>query len=287
MYPRHSSRARAALVIAAVTAAGLLVGGGSSAQASQQTPVFSAPTEVGNRYFPLVPGTEFRYDGTVAEGGEALRHRVVFTVTGATKVINGVRTVVAWDRDFTDGELQEAELAFFAQDDSGTVWNFGEYPEEFDNGQFTGAPSTWIDGVAGARGGIHMLAAPAAGATYVEGLVPKIDFLDVSTVVQTDAHTCVPAGCFSDVVVVDETSPLDPESGHQIKYYAPSAGLVRVGAQGGDSPELLTLTRAVQLSTAKQINACAAALAMDQRAYLVAAVYRHTRPAEGCRLRTT
>jgi hypothetical protein len=282
MYPRHSTRA--APIIAGVTAAALLVGSGSSALASQ-TPVFSEPTNVDNRYFSLVPGTEFVYDGTVVEGGETLRHRVVFTVTGVTKVINGVRTVVAWDRDFTDGELQEAELAFFAQDDSGTVWNFGEYPEEFDNGEFVGAPSTWVDGVAGAKGGIHMLTRPTVGATYEEGRVPNIDFLDVSTVVQTDARTCVPAGCFSHVVVVDETSPLDPESGHQIKYYAPSVGLVRVSAQGGDSQEFLTLTRVVQLGTAKQISACAAALTMDRRAYLVAAVYRHTEPAQGCRIR--
>jgi hypothetical protein len=279
-------RTRAAVLTAGVSVAALLVGGGSSALASQ-APVFSHPTTVDNRYFPLVPGTEFVYDGTVVEGDETFSHRVVFTVTGVTKVINGVRTVVAWDRDFTDGELQEAELAFFAQDDSGTVWNFGEYPEEFENGEFVGAPSTWIDGVAGAKGGIHMLARPTVGATYAEGRVPKIDFLDVSTVVQTDAQTCVPAGCFSHVVVVDETSPLDPESGHQIKYYAPGVGLVRVSAQGGDSQEFLTLTRAVKLSTAKQLAACAAALAMDQRAYDVSQVYRHTAPAQGCRIRSS
>jgi hypothetical protein len=86
------------------------------------------------------------------------------------------------------------------------------------------------------------------------------------------------------VVVVDETSPLDPTSGHQIKYYAPRVGLVRVGARGGESQELLTLTRVVHLSKRQQLNACAQALAMDRRAYRVAAVYRHTPPARGCRL---
>ena len=49
--------------------------------------------------------------------------------------------------------LQEQELAFFAQDDQGNVWNFGEYPEEYDNGKFTGAPSTWIRNEGGAYGG--------------------------------------------------------------------------------------------------------------------------------------
>jgi hypothetical protein len=232
----------------------------------------------------MAPGTEYVYDGVVIEGGEVHPHRVIFTVTGVTKVIGGVRTVVAWDRDFTDGELQEAELAFFAQDDTGTVWNFGEYPEEYENGELTGAPDTWINGIAGAKGGIHMLAKPTVGASYVEGRVPAIEFFDVSTVVHTRAQTCVPAGCFDHVVVVDETSPLDPTSGHQIKYYAPRVGLVRVGARGGDSQELLTLTRVRDLSAAQQRSRCASALAMDRRAYQIANVYKHTAPATGCRI---
>ena len=52
------------------------------------------------------------------------------------------------------------ELAFFAQDAGGNVWNFGEYPEEYTGGQFTGAPDTWITGTGGAHGGLHMLARP-------------------------------------------------------------------------------------------------------------------------------
>jgi hypothetical protein len=280
-----------ALFAAAVTAGALVAGpgtaqagGGTVTAARHHPPRFSEPTDVDNRYFPLVPGTEFVYDGVVVEDGERHPHRVVFTVTGVTKKIHGIRTVVAWDRDFTDGELQEAELAFFAQDDRGNVWTMGEYPEEFDSGRFVGAPSTWIDGFGGGHGGIHMLARPRVGQTYVEGRVPAIEFLDVSTVVDTHARTCVRAGCFRKVVVVDETSPLDPESGHQIKYYAPRVGLVRVGARGGDSQEFLTLTRVAHLSRAKLAKACAAALAMDRRAYRVAKVYRNTPPARGCRL---
>jgi len=41
-------------------------------------------------------------------------HQVVFTVTDLVRVINGVRTVVDWDRDINEGELEEAELAFQA-----------------------------------------------------------------------------------------------------------------------------------------------------------------------------
>jgi hypothetical protein len=252
-----------------------------SAQASQHAAGrFTKPLTVDNPMFPLVPGTEFTYSGTIVEGGETKPHTVVFTVADLTKMVDGVRTVVAWDRDFRKGTLQEQELAFFAQDDQGNVWNFGEYPEEYDNGQFTGAPSTWIRGVAGAYGGMHMLSRPRMGLHYQEGLVPAIEFDDVSLITGTGQTTCMSAHCYRQVLVVDETSPNDPTSGHQIKYYAPRTGLVRVSARGGDTQEFLTLTAVRHLGQAEMAKVRAAALAMDQRAYRVAKVYRATKPAE-------
>jgi hypothetical protein len=240
---------------------------------------FPRPTMVSNRMFPLVPGTRFSYSGTVVEGGSATPHTVVFTVTDLTKVVAGVRTVVALDQDFLQGQLQEQELAFFAQDASGNVWNFGEYPEEYSSGRLTGAPDTWITGTAGARGGRHMLARPAAGLQYTEGRVPAIEFYDVSRVVSTRQVTCLPSGCLRHVLKVDEWSPNDPASGHQIKYYAPGVGLVRVGARGGDSREYLRLVAVSHLGRTAMSHARAAALKMDQRAYRISKVYRATRPA--------
>jgi hypothetical protein len=240
---------------------------------------FSAPTRVDNPMFPLVPGTEFSYAGTLTEGGRTRPHTVVFTVSSLTKVIHGVNTVIAWDRDFLNGKLQEQELAFFAQDDAGNVWNFGEYPEEYDHGEFTGAPSTWIRGTGHAYGGIHMLARPAAGAKYREGLVPPIDFDDVSKVSSTSQVTCMRLGCFRHVLVVDETSPNDPASGHQIKYYSPGTGLVRVAARGGDAQEFLTLAGVRRLSPSAMASVAEEVKAMDHRAFRVSKVYRVTEPA--------
>src|SRR5690242_3814840 len=167
----------------------LLAGGGpavaapQSAQARQMAQAgqrhgydrFTHPLAVDNRFFPLAVGTRFIYHGKIVENGEAKPHSVTFTVTDMFKTVGGVRTVVAWDRDFLEGKLQEQELALFAQDDQGNVWNFGEYPEEYENGKFTGAPSTWIRGVGGAYGGIHMLIHPRPGMKYREGLVPAIE----------------------------------------------------------------------------------------------------------------
>jgi hypothetical protein len=287
---------RRAGALAVISVAGVLAGtacGSGSGQpspsqaAAQSAPAqtagqqgrFSVPTLVDNRMFPLVPGTEFSYTGRISEGGHSTPHTVVFTVSSLTKVIHGVTTVIAWDRDFLEGKLQEQELAFFAQDNQGNVWNFGEYPEEYSRGKFTGAPSTWIRGTGDAYGGIHMLARPVDGATYREGLVPSIEFDDVSKVSLTGQTTCMRSGCFRNVLVVDETSPNDPVSGHQIKYYSPGVGLVRVGARGGDSQEFLTLARVRHLGQSAMAPVSKEVIAMDHRAYRVAKVYRATEPA--------
>ena len=275
--------AAGAVGLAPLLACGL-VGVSAAAQQSQHAqhaaPRFSEPLDVDNKMFPLVVGTQFVYQGKIVEGGVSIPHSVVFTVTDLSKMVDHVRTVVAWDRDFRKGKLQEQELAFFAQDDKGNVWNFGEYPEEYENGRFAGAPSTWIRGTAGAYGGIHMLARPRVGMRYLEGLVPAIEFDDVSRVARTGQVTCMRARCYRHVLVIDETSPNDPSSGHQIKYYAPRVGLVRVGARGGDSQEFLTLAAVRHLNRCALAKVRAAALAMDRRAYWVSKVYRATKPAQ-------
>jgi hypothetical protein len=124
-----------------------------------------------------------------------------------------------------------------------------------------------------------MLSHPRPGMKYREGLVPAIEFDDVSVVARTGQVNSVPAGCYHQVLVVDETSPNDPASGHQIKYYAPRTGLIRVSARGGDAQEYLTLTAVRHLGPAEMAKVRAAVLAMDQRAYRVSKVYRSTGPA--------
>jgi hypothetical protein len=253
---------------------------GAVASPSAGPDQFTAPLTVDNPMFPLAVGTQFTYQGRIVQDGESKPHSVTFTVSDVIKTVDGVQTVVAWDRDFLEGKLQEQELAFFAQDNQGNVWNFGEYPEEYDGGKFTGAPSTWIRGTAGAYGGIHMLSQPRLGMKYREGLVPSIEFDDVSVVSRTIQQTCLAGVCYHQVLVVDETSPNDPTSGHQIKYYAPRTGLIQVAARGGDTQEFLTLTGVRHLGPADMAKVRSEVLAMDKRAYKVSKVYATTKPAE-------
>jgi hypothetical protein len=244
---------------------------------------FAAPTRVDNRWHPLVPGTQFVFAGRSNRGLGRLPHRVVFTVTGLTKKIDGVDTVVLFDRDLNRGKLLEAEITFFAQDDDGNVWNFGEYPEEYgEDGSFEGAPSTWLSGSRGARAGILMRGDPQPGTpAYMQGVAPKIGFGDTAKVVGHEKRRCVPLGCYENVLVVDETNPLDPGDGHQLKYYGAGVGNISVApGKGGKEREILELVRVRKLSSKALAKLDAEALRFDRRAYrTVRKVWARSEPA--------
>jgi hypothetical protein len=240
-------------------------GAGLSGDASDHR--FSDPARIDNPWSPLVPGTQFVLEGRSNRGHGRLPHRVVFTVTDLTKVIDGVAARVLWDRDYNAGRLLEAELALHAQDDDGNVWNFGEYPEEHEPGKPVKAPDTWLAGVAGARAGILMPATPRAGtASYLQGWAPDIEFADRARVARTGRRACVPRHCYRNVLVTDEWNPSEPRE-HQLKYYARGIGNIRVGAAGGREREDLVLVRVRHLGAWAMAEARRQALTLERRAY--------------------
>jgi hypothetical protein len=243
---------------------------------------FPHPARVDNKWFPLVPGTNFVMAGTVVEDGVSHRHRIVTTVTDLTKVIDGVRAIVVFDRDYSDGQVEETELAFMAQDADGRVWNVGEYPEEYANGRLKGAPSTWIAGLAGARAGVGMRAVPRLGSSaYLQGVAANVDFRDCARVVRMGERVCVPVRCYDRVLVIDEWAPLEPRGGHQRKYYAAGVGNIRVGAVGGAQPEVLELATHATLGSRALAEVRAQALRQDKRGYRISPkIYGRTPPAK-------
>jgi hypothetical protein len=240
---------------------------------------FSDPTKIDNKWNPLIPGTQFTLNGQADRGGGLLPHEVLTTVTDLTKVINGVRAVVILEKDINEGTIQEAELNFQAQDNGGNIWNMGEYPEEYENGKFDGAPDVWIAGLDDAQPGNSMIGNVQLGTPeYLQGWSPEIEFLDCARVFMMQQRTCVPAGCYDDVMITDERSPLEPESGHQRKFYAPGVGNVQVGAVDDPENETLVLTKVSQLSPEELAKARQDALKLEKNAYKVNRVYRQTQP---------
>ena len=236
--------------------------------------------DVDNTYFPLVPGTQFSYEGSsIGDEGERIEHRVVFTVTGLTKEIAGVRAVVGWDRDFEEGSLVEKELIFFAQDLDGNVWHLGQYAELYDGDQFEGAAPWLVGYVDGASAGIAMPVEHQEGdPEYSQGYAPPPYFWDdYGRVFKTAQRTCVPAGCYDDVLVTEEFEPLKPGA-YQLKFYAPDLGYVRVGWRGAKEREreVLVLTEVRQLDAGEMDEVHTEAFAMQDRGN----VYGMTAPLE-------
>ena len=242
----------------------------------------SKSINVDNKFLPIPPGTTFTLTGTANRGGGGNAHEVIFTVTDVTKVINGVRTQVLWDRDIQEGVLVEEELAFWAQDDFGNVWLFGEYPEEHAEDGTISAPSTWLAGVDEAAAGVLMRADPKLNtSTYKQGEAPSVEFLDLARVHAMNERRCVPTGCYDGVLVVDEWDPnQQPQDGHQFKFHAPGVGIVQVTARGGEEQETLVLTEHRMLTSEELAAANARALELDRGAYtMVPEVYGQTEAA--------
>jgi hypothetical protein len=292
----HRRRSRFALLRPLAALLVLLTATGVPAEAQIAPPACEQPVpfdrhnfpdypKVDNPWLPLTPGTQLIFEGRADRGGGPLPHRVIFTVTDMTKVIRGVRTVVLWDLDINEGRLAEAELAFFAQDNSGNVWSLGEYPEEYEEGTFLGAPSAWISGRAEAEGGIHMLANPqVSDLEYVQGWAPEVDFFDCAKVVSMTESTCVPQGCHDPVLLTHERSPLEPESGIQTKFHGQGVGIVEIGFIDDPEGELLVLLDKVRLDRNAMAQVRREVLRLDKRAYRTAfRVYGRTLPVESPR----
>ena len=241
---------------------------------------FTNSTDISNKWFPLKPGTQFVYEGETIEEGESVPHKIIITVTDLTKVIGGVRSMATWDRDYSADELVEAELAFFAQDDDGNVWRMGEYPEEYEGGEFTIAPA-WIHGFEDARAGIAMQVNPQLETpSYSQGWGPAVDWTDRGQVDQMGIETCVPADCYKDVLVIAETSKSE-EGAFQLKYFAPNLGNVRTDWKGTDqTQETLELTELNQLSPEELAQAHEEALKLEKHAFEVNEMYAQTSPVE-------
>jgi hypothetical protein len=207
------------------------------------------------------------YEGFTDEDGKLAKHRIVITVTDLTKLIGGVPTVVGWEQDFSEDQLVESELTFYAQDNEGTVWLLGEYPEVFENGKLVEIPA-WIHGIKDARAGIVMKANPQLGTpSYSQGWGPAVNFSDRAQTHQMGQEVCVPVACYKDVLVIKEYSLEEPNA-FQYKYYAQGVGNVRVDWGGADkSQEKLELVKVGKLSPDAMAIARADALKLEKSAY--------------------
>ncbi len=217
----------------AVAALLVLGGTGPAGSVARQRAVdpadFAHP--VANAYFPLTPGTTVWLRGT--DEGERFRERV--HVTGRTKLIQGVTTVVVTDvLRRADGSLAESTRDWYAADDLGAVWYFGEDTATYRrDGSVESREGSWQAGVDGARAGLVMPAAPHATQAFRQEY-DRGNAEDQAWVVRNGGRATVPLGRFRHVVRTFEWSRLEPGV-ISTKLYARGVGIIREhDLSGGD-----------------------------------------------------
>ena len=151
------------------------------------------------------PGTRWVYETETEDGIE----RAVVEVTRDTREVLGVTCVVVKDSDTLDGELTEETFDWFAQDDKGNVWYFGEDTREFEEGVAVNAEGAWEAGIDGARPGIVMPAEPQVGDEYRQEFAEGVAE-DEAEVLQLDDTASVPVGEFDGVLRTEDRNPLEP-----------------------------------------------------------------------------
>jgi hypothetical protein len=197
---------------------------------------FVNPLQIGksvnpNRFFPLVPGSQWIYTSP--------SEHVTIDVLGQVRRIKGVPCTLVHDVVSLNGKTLEDTIDFFAQHADGSVWYCGELTGELQNGRVVDVSGSWLSGEENARPGIVMEAVPRVGDGYRQEFLLG-DAEDTATVRSLTASAKVPAAsCARTCLVTREFTPLEPDQ-LEDKYYAPNIGMVlNVDRVTGERLELI------------------------------------------------
>ena len=209
---------------------------------------FPLVPKIDNPFFPLTPGKTYVYEGQMQTGFE----HDEFAITHNTKVIMGVTCVEVRDTVKTNGEVTEDTLDWFAQDNAGAVWYFGEHTMELVGGLATTLEGSFVTGIDRAKPGIIMEANPAVGDFYRQefDLRNAEDFAEVTGLDETvtvpcgAAQGCTGSGTYDHVLKTSETTPLEPDL-HEDKFYVRDVGnLSTVNTDTGETSKLVMIITA-------------------------------------------
>jgi hypothetical protein len=215
----------AGALTASTATGGVAAPGGSGPGAAR----FDNPKQ--NPYFPLKPGTVARYRGS--DEGQQFREKV--TVTHKLKTIQGVRTTVIHDvLRRADGSLAEKTRDWYAADNKGNVWYFGEKTATYDeHGNVDSREGSWQAGKHGAVAGLIMPADPKPTNAYRQEFY-KGHAEDQAWIVQRHSTVTVQYGTFHNVVRSFEWTRLE-KGVLSLKLYARGLGIIREKDLSGGS----------------------------------------------------
>lgn len=183
---------------------------------------FSNSTFLTNPYFPATPGKTYIYEGETSDGLERVEEKRLST----TKTILGITCIEVNVREFLDGQITEETWDWYAQDNEGTVWYFGEAVDNYDEqGNIENHNGSWKAGVDGAKPGIIMPAEPRVGLKYREEFYPD-HAEDEAQVIGTGLTVVLPLDTYTNCIKTRNFTRLEPGQ-NENKYYAPGVGLVK------------------------------------------------------------
>ena len=183
-------------------------------------PPFSHPQEITNPYLPLASLKQDILENENKRVERTARPDVhkMFQLGGQT-----IEALTVEDREYTaSGDLTEATLDYFAQDDDGNVCYLGEDMDEYKNGKVSGHSGAWLLGKDTQKPGVLMPAHPKVGDKFMSEDVPKITW-EKDEVVSVSEIVTVPAGTFSNCVKIKETAS---DGDTEIKFYALGVGCI-------------------------------------------------------------
>jgi hypothetical protein len=187
-------------------------------------------TQIDNPYWPMPVGREWHVHVSNPQG-ESLQETI--RVTDQTKKIaDGVTARVVRDVVYDHGKPSEITDDWYAQDKEGNIWYFGENTATLENGKWDRSGS-FEAGKNGADAGIAMAAHSYVGLTYREEYY-KGHAEDRTKVLALGQQVEAPAGHFTDAILTDDYSPLEPTVS-EYKLYAKGVGPVVAVSVSGES----------------------------------------------------
>lgn len=183
---------------------------------------FSKSTNLTNPYFPKEAGKKYIYEGETPDGLEHVEEQRLST----TKTIMGIVCIEVEVKEYLDGQLTERTIDWYAQDNSGTVWYFGETVDNYNSdGTVSDHEGSWEAGVDDAKPGIIMPANPQVGTKYREEYLFG-EAEDQAEIIGTGLTVTIPLGTYTKCIQTKNWTELEPDV-IENKYYAPGIGLIK------------------------------------------------------------
>ena len=187
-------------------------------------------TQIDNPYWPMPVGARWEVRVTNPEG--ELLNEVITVENRTRKIADGVTTRVVHDVVYTHGKATEITDDWYAQDNDGNIWYFGENTASIHNGK-KDTSGSFEAGRDGADAGIAMAAHPEVGLTYREEYYAG-HAEDRTKVLALDQQVQAPAGHFTGAILTDDTSPIEPDVS-EYKLYAKGVGPVVAVSVSGEA----------------------------------------------------